>query len=130
MEISAIDHLVLTVADIERTVSFYTTVLGLNKQVAPNGRVSLHFGRQKINLHAGGAEFIPCAARPTPGSADLCLLVRQPIEAICRELEHLRVPLVEGPVSRMGAAGTLTSLYIRDPDGNLIEIARYDKQIP
>ncbi|MBE0582424.1 MAG: VOC family protein [Desulfofustis sp.] len=130
MEISAIDHLVLTVADIERTARFYTTVLGLKKQVAPNGRVSLHFGRQKINLHVSGAEFMPCAARPTPGSADLCLLVRQPLEAVCRELDQLRVPLVEGPVVRMGAAGTLTSVYIRDPDGNLLELARYDEQAP
>lgn len=125
MEISGLDHLVLTVRDIERTVSFYTAVLGLEKRVGPAGRVSLHFGSQKINLHPAGAEFMPCAARPTPGSADLCFIVEQPVEAVREELERLRVVPVEGPVARTGAIGALTSLYIRDPDGNLIELARY-----
>ncbi len=128
MKIDGIDHLVLTVKDTERSVSFYTGVLGMEKRVSATGRVSLHFGNQKINLHVAGAEFSPCAGQPTPGSADMCLLVEQPIAAVCQELARRQTPLIEGPVTRTGATGTLTSVYIRDPDGNLLELARYDDQ--
>ncbi len=128
MKISSVDHLVLTVRDIERSVSFYTGVLGMEKQVSATGRISLHFGNQKINLHLAGSEFLPCAKLPTPGSADICLLVKQPIAAVCRELDKRQTELIEGPVTRMGAAGQLTSVYIRDPDGNLLELARYDEE--
>jgi catechol 2,3-dioxygenase-like lactoylglutathione lyase family enzyme len=118
----------LTVRDIERSVSFYTGVLGMEKQVSATGRIALHFGNQKINLHLAGSEFIPCAGQPTPGSADICLLVEQPIAAVCRELAERQTELIEGPVTRTGAAGQLTSVYIRDPDGNLLELARYDDE--
>ncbi|MCB2214856.1 MAG: VOC family protein [Desulfobulbaceae bacterium] len=126
MKISGVDHLVLTVKDIERSVSFYTGVLGMEKQVSATGRIALHFGNQKINLHQAGSEFLPCAELPTPGSADICLIVEQPIAAVCRELANRQTELIEGPVARTGAAGQLTSVYIRDPDGNLLELACYD----
>jgi len=128
MKIATVDHLVLTVKDLERSVSFYTEVLGMEKRVSSTGRVSLHFGSQKINLHVAGAEFLPCAGQPTPGSADICLLVEQPIAELCRELATRNTELIEGPVTRTGAAGVLSSVYIRDPDGNLLELARYDEQ--
>jgi catechol 2,3-dioxygenase-like lactoylglutathione lyase family enzyme len=124
MNIKILDHLVLTVADIESSVAFYAD-LGLSKSVSSQGRVALHYGTQKINLHLAGAEFSPCALHPKPGSADLCFIVDQPIGEIVAELESRSIPIIAGPVERTGARGRMESVYIRDPDGNLLEIARY-----
>ena len=127
MEITGIDHLVLTVASIERTVGFYTTVLGLRAESFGSEPVrwALHFGAQKFNLHEVGHEFEPKAARPTAGSVDICLVARTPLDEVVVVLGALGVPIVEGPVLRTGARGTIRSVYIRDPDDNLVEIANY-----
>jgi len=117
LAVEALDHLVLTVADIDATCAFYEWVLGMT---------AVTFAGQKINLHQAGAEFEPKAARPTPGSADLCLLVSGPIDAVVDHLAAENVPVEEGPIARTGARGPITSVYLRDPDGNLIEIATYD----
>lgn len=121
--IRSIDHLVLTVADIEATCAFYQHVLGMDIIVFGEGRKALAFGDQKINLHRSGAEFEPKALRPTPGSADLCLLTATPLGAVVAHLKAIGVAIVEGPVPRTGATGPILSVYIRDPDGNLIEVA-------
>lgn len=123
MQISQLDHLVLTVSDLDRTCAFYSEVLGMEIQTSDTNRTSLHFGTAKINLHKFGAEFAPHALRPTPGSADICLLTRTPIEKVMEHLVHHQVDIIEGPVKRTGAAGTLLSVYFRDPDGNLLEVA-------
>jgi catechol 2,3-dioxygenase-like lactoylglutathione lyase family enzyme len=88
---------------------------------------SLSFGSQKINLHELGKEFEPKATHPTPGSADLCFLIESPLGDFCDHLRSLNVPILEGPVSRTGALGPMQSIYLRDPDGNLIEVARYER---
>ena len=119
-----LDHLVLTVASIDETVRFYTGVLGMSEVVFGQGRRALAFGDQKLNLHQVGHEFEPKAARPTAGSADLCLVVDADVETIGRWLAARGVD-VEGPVARTGALGPVTSFYIRDPDDNLIELATY-----
>ncbi len=121
--IASLDHLVLTVADIEATCAFYTGILGMERQVFAQGRVALRFGDQKINLHQAGQEFEPKARIPMPGSADLCFLSACPLEAVIRRLQDADVPIEEGPVMRTGARFAIRSVYIRDPDGNLIEIA-------
>jgi catechol 2,3-dioxygenase-like lactoylglutathione lyase family enzyme len=123
--IDRFDHIVLTVADVDRTVGFYTRVLGMRAVTFGDGRRALHFGGNKINLHQAGREFEPKAARPAPGSADLCLISTTPIDAAVRHLEQAGVVIEEGPVPRVGAQGPMTSVYFRDPDGNLIEIAAY-----
>ena len=123
MRINRLDHLVLTVTDLDRTVEFYTAVLGMEVCTFGGGRTALHFGSCKINLHEAGNEFEPKAQRPTPGSADLCFVADDPLDDIAAELARARVPVEEGPVTRAGAQGTLTSLYVRDPDHNLIEIS-------
>jgi catechol 2,3-dioxygenase-like lactoylglutathione lyase family enzyme len=123
--IERLDHLVLTVADIDITVAFYARVLGMRRENFGAGRVALRFGAQKINLHQVGREFEPRAARPTPGSGDLCFIAEGPLEAA---LDHVRaqgVEILEGPVARTGATGPITSFYFRDPDENLIEVATY-----
>ncbi|GAA4609059.1 VOC family protein [Actinoallomurus liliacearum] len=125
IELVRLDHLVLTVEDVERTVGFYTRVLGMEPVTFGGGRRALNFGPHKINLHRRGAEFEPKAARPTPGSADLCLITGTPIDAVVRHLEDCGVPIEEGPVGRTGAQGPITSVYFRDPDGNLIEVSAY-----
>ena len=125
MKITGLDHFVLTVTDIDRSVSFYTSILGLRKSVNPQGRTSLHFGSQKINLHLAGAEFQPCALRPEPGSADLCFIVDGALDDIIAELAGKRVQIIEGPVERTGARGSIESIYLRDPDGNLLELSQY-----
>ena len=122
--ISSLDHLVLTVRDPDATVRFYVEGLGMELREFGEGRKALHFGSQKINLHLAGREFEPKAARPTPGSADLCFLTERPLAEISERLVSLGCPVLEGPVARTGASGPLLSIYIRDPDGNLIEIAR------
>lgn len=123
--IDGIDHLVLTVADVERAVEFYARVLGMEPVTFAGGRRALAFGAQKINLHQAGREWEPKAARPTPGSADLCLLTRLAPDAVIARLTAEGVPVEEGPVTRTGARGELTSVYFRDPDGNLLEVASY-----
>ena len=118
-----LDHLVLTVRDIEATCAFYETVLGMRRESFGMSRVALHFGRQKINLHQAGREFEPKARTPTPGSADLCVLAATPIAEVVAHLEALGVAIEEGPVARTGAEGPFSSVYFRDPDGNLIEVS-------
>ncbi|MBI5577728.1 MAG: VOC family protein [Deltaproteobacteria bacterium] len=125
MKITLIDHIVLTVADIERTVEFYRRGLGMEKEVFDNGRVALRFGDQKINLHQVGREFEPKAGNPTPGSADLCFITPAGLEQAMAEVRTLGIPIEEGPVDRIGARGRMRSFYFRDPDGNLIEVASY-----
>jgi catechol 2,3-dioxygenase-like lactoylglutathione lyase family enzyme len=122
MQVNRLDHLVLTVADISRTSEFYERALGM-KPINKNGRWSLHFGMQKINLHALGHEFEPKAERPTPGSADLCFLTEIPLPEVIKHLQKSNVNIIEGPVRRTGAQGPLLSVYFRDPDLNLIEVA-------
>ena len=123
MKIVQLDHLVLTVQDIDKTVRFYCDVLGMEKEVFGKGRIALKFGEQKINLHQAGHEFEPKAARPTPGSADLCFITNA---ALSEAMDHVRrqgVSIIEGPVERTGATGPILSFYFRDPDGNLLEVS-------
>ena len=122
MKIESLDHLVLTVADIENTCAFYEAVLGM-EHVEEDGRHALHFGSQKLNLHQKGHTFEPKAQHPTPGSADLCFLTDLPMPSVLLHLARCDVPVVEGPVERSGATGMLLSVYIRDLDANLVEIA-------
>ncbi|MGM3387069.1 VOC family protein [Stutzerimonas stutzeri] len=123
MNISHLDHLVLTVADLEATIDFYTRVLGMQAVTFGEGRKALAFGNQKINLHQAGREFAPKAERPTPGSADLCLIVATPLAEVIAHLQAQQVAIVEGPVQRTGATGPIRSVYLRDPDQNLIELS-------
>lgn len=128
MKALALDHLVLTVRDLAATREFYCRVLGMEAMSFHSGGVerwALRFGGQKINLHQAGREFEPKAARPQPGSADLCLLVDQPMEEVVAHLAACGVAVEEGPVKRTGANGAIQSVYFRDPDGNLIEASRY-----
>jgi catechol 2,3-dioxygenase-like lactoylglutathione lyase family enzyme len=122
--ISGLDHLVLTVSDLDATLRFYRDGLGMRHETFGAGRSALHFCDHKINLHLAGRELEPKAARPTPGSADLCLLTERPLAEVMARLAALGHPAFLGPVERAGATGPLTSIYTRDPDGNLIEIAR------
>jgi len=125
LSIDHVDHFVLTVADIEATVAFYCRVLGMTDVVFGAGRRALAFGTQKINLHAAGREHTPRAARPTPGSADFCLITRTPLAEAMAHVRSCGVAIEEGPVTRTGAAGTITSFYFRDPDANLVEVSNY-----
>ena len=122
-KVTSLDHLVITVASIEATIAFYTRVLGMEAVQFGNGRQALAFGNQKINIHRHGAEFDPKALRPTPGSADLCFLTEAPLDHFIGHLEACQVPIEVGPVTRTGARGPIQSVYLRDPDGNLIEVA-------
>ena len=123
MKIESLDHLVITASDPAATVRFYTCVLGMTEQTFGSGRTALLFGRSKINVHQAGHEFEPKADVPTPGSADLCFLVSTPIADVIEQLHAAEVPIVEGPVTRTGATGPILSVYVRDPDGNLIELS-------
>ena len=123
--IDGLDHIVLTVRDVSATQAFYERALGLRAESFGDGRWALHFGNQKINLHQAGAEFSPHAAAPTPGSADLCFVTEQPLESVVAKLEDAAVAIELGPVARIGARGAMISIYFRDPDGNLVEVARY-----
>jgi len=123
MKISHLDHLVLTVADIENTCNFYQTVLGFEVITFKGDRKALKFGHQKINLHQLGNEFEPKALQPTPGSADLCFISETPISEVVTHLNQLNIQIEEGPVERTGAMHPILSVYIRDPDQNLIEIS-------
>lgn len=125
MRIDRIDHFVLTVRDIGRSCDFYSRALGMQVVEFGNGRKALAFGRQKINLHQAGREIEPKAERPTPGSGDFCVITELPLEAVMRHLQANGVALEDGPVPRTGAIGPIRSLYLRDPDNNLVEIASY-----
>ncbi len=117
------DHLVLTVRDIDKTCTFYSNVLGMEIRTTDGNRKAIHFGNAKINLHRQGGEFTPHALAPTPGSADLCFLTKTPLDQVIARLGRCRVKLLAGPVQRTGATGRLLSIYFRDPDGNLLEVA-------
>jgi len=119
-----LDHLVLTVRDVDATCEFYRRALGMEIVTFGAGRRALRFGAQKINLHAAGQEPSLIAARPTPGSGDFCLITDRPLEEWARRLAACGVAVLEGPVERTGALGPLESIYLRDPDDNLVEIAR------
>jgi catechol 2,3-dioxygenase-like lactoylglutathione lyase family enzyme len=123
MNVRSLDHLVLTVRDLQATIDFYTRGLGMKEVSFGAGRKALAFGTQKINLHEAGKEFKPKAERPTPGSADLCFLTTTPVAQYAAHLAALGITVIEGPVARTGAVGPLLSIYVRDPDLNLIEIA-------
>ena len=125
MNIDHLDHLVLTVADIGRTCDFYTRVLGMEAVTFGDGRTALRFGRQKINLHP--ADNIPglVADKPTPGSGDLCFITETPLAEVIEHLQRCGVAIIAGPGPRAGAVGTIQSVYIRDPDQNLVEISNY-----
>ncbi len=128
--VTGLDHLVLTVADPDHTSGFYQRVLGMRPVTFGTGRRALEFGASKINLHQAGQEITPHAARPLPGSADLCLITMTPPGQVLAHLGTQGVPVEDGPVPRTGARGPITSIYIRDPDGNLIEIASYPATPP
>lgn len=125
MQIDRLDHLVLTVRDIETSLRFYTTVLGMQEITFGDNRKGLGFGQQKINLHQAGHEFEPKAAQPIAGSADLCFITSLELGQVIEHLRVCQVEILEGPVQRTGAIGVIKSVYLRDPDGNLIEISNY-----
>ena len=121
--IQGLDHFVLTVADADRTAAFYTGILGMPLVAFGDNRLALQAGGQKINIHVAGKGVTPHAASPRPGSGDFCLIGSRPVAELAAELESKGVPVELGPVPRTGAAGPLLSIYVRDPDGNLVEIA-------
>lgn len=121
--IDHLDHLVLTTADEEACVRFYVDALGMTLETFGAGRKAFRFGNQKINLHVKGHEFEPKADVPTPGSLDLCFIASVPLEAVVERLGEKGVSIIEGPVMRTGATSRIRSVYMRDPDLNLIEIS-------
>lgn len=121
--IASLDHLVLTVADIDSTIDFYTRILGMGVETFGEGRKALVFGVQKINLHEAEREFEPKSAKPTPGSGDLCFLISTSLAEAQERLGAAGVRIEQGPIARTGATGPIRSLYIRDPDANLIELS-------
>ncbi len=125
MEIQNIDHLVLTVADIDKTIDFYTQILGFEVVTFGDNRKALTFGNQKINLHQKEKEFEPKAEYPTSGSADLCFIATTDIHEVLKELQDKNIEIIEGIVDRTGALGKIKSVYFRDPDLNLIEVSNY-----
>ncbi|MCH7339703.1 VOC family protein [Acinetobacter higginsii] len=125
MKISHLDHLVLTVADIETTCKFYQSALNFEVIHFGENRKALQFGNQKINLHQVGKEFEPKALRPTSGSADLCFIAETPLNEVMAHLQAQQIEIIEGPIERTGAVGEILSVYLRDPDQNLIEISNY-----
>ncbi|NIE97682.1 VOC family protein [Acinetobacter sp. Tr-809] len=125
MKISHLDHLVLTVADIEVTCQFYQSALNFEVISFGENRKALQFGNQKINLHQVGREFEPKALRPTAGSTDLCFIAETPLNEVIAHLQAQQIEIIEGPIERTGAMGKILSVYLRDPDQNLIEISNY-----
>jgi catechol 2,3-dioxygenase-like lactoylglutathione lyase family enzyme len=123
--VDRIDHLVLTVFDVDRTLEFYRRVLGMEPITFAGGRRGLAFGRQKLNLHQAGREFEPKALKPTPGAIDLCFATETPLEEVVAHLRACGVVIAEGPVRKTGALGPMMSVYFRDPDGNLVEVSNY-----
>lgn len=126
IKIDRIDHLVLTVTSIKNTCDFYCDILGLERETFGEDRIALKFGEQKFNLHLVGSEINPRAKLPMPGSADLCLITTTPIADVVSHLGNHQIKIIIGPVARTGAKGPVTSVYVRDPDGNLVEISTYD----
>lgn len=127
IRVERLDHLVLTARDLEATCAWYGRVLGMRRESFGEGRVALAYGRQKINVHSYPSPVWPLVADiAIPGSLDLCFVVEGPIEAVAAQLEALSEPVELGPVARTGALGPMTSVYLRDPDRNLIELAVYD----
>jgi len=126
MRIDRIDHIVITAHDVERTIAFYTRVLGMEAITFAGGRRGLAFGRQKINLHQSGREYEPKALKPTPGSIDLCFITEGSLDEVAAHLKACDVKIAEGPVQKTGALGPMQSIYFRDPDGNLIEVSKYE----
>ncbi len=126
INIERIDHIVLTVRDMEAAIAFYCDVLGMRLETFGEDRKALVFGSQKFNLHEVGTEIAPKENSPTPGDIDLCLITSTPVDMVLRTLLHAGVPIELGPVAKTGACGPILSIYIRDPDRNLIEIAQYD----
>jgi catechol 2,3-dioxygenase-like lactoylglutathione lyase family enzyme len=125
INLDRLDHLVLTVKDIEITCNFYNQVLGMQVVTFDEGRKALAFGRQKINLHQVGREFEPKADKPTAGAGDLCFISQTPLSEVVAHLQASGVEIIEGPVPRAGALGMMESVYFRDPDLNLIEVSVY-----
>jgi catechol 2,3-dioxygenase-like lactoylglutathione lyase family enzyme len=125
MDILRLDHFVLTVKNLQHTIDFYTKVLGMTEVRFGAGRVALMYGQQKINLHELGNEFEPKAQNVKAGSADLCFITTTPLDDAMTHVRGQGVDVLEGPVPRTGAQGTITSFYFRDPDGNLIEVSNY-----
>lgn len=123
--ISGLDHFVLTVASVEETCDFYQRLLGFERIDTAGRPTALAFAGQKINVHEAGREFEPKAGRPTPGSGDFCLITDRPLDELCAVLAANGVAVELGPVARIGAKGPMTSIYFRDPDGNLVEVATY-----
>jgi catechol 2,3-dioxygenase-like lactoylglutathione lyase family enzyme len=121
--IDHLDHLVLTTLDAEACRDFYVRVMGMREETFGNGRVAFVFGNQKINVHVRGHEFEPKAHLPVPGALDLCFIASTPLDQVVAHLEEQAWPIVEGPVQRTGATGPIRSVYVRDPDLNLIEIS-------
>lgn len=124
--IERLDHMVLTVRDIEATVAFYSSVLGMRPVTFGKGMRALAFGQQKFNLHPADSPYKPHADKPLPGTADICLVTLSPIEDVIAALQKAGVPVEVGPVPRIGAIGRMNSVYFRDPDNNLVEVSRYD----
>ena len=127
LSIDRIDHIVLTVSDIEQTIWFYCDVLGMEEIEFGENRIALKFGNQKINLHSIDSDITPGAQYPTPGSTDICLISQTSIDEVAAMLEKHGIEIEEGPVTRSGATGKIISVYCRDPDGNLIEISNYEQ---
>ena len=125
MKIDRVDHLVLTVYDLERTCEFYSRVFGMEVVTFGDGRKALHFGHQKLNLHSVGNTLKPKAFNPTPGSGDFCLITKIPLKEVVQHIKDCGVEILEEPTRRTGAIGEITSIYVRDPDGNLIEVSNY-----
>jgi catechol 2,3-dioxygenase-like lactoylglutathione lyase family enzyme len=123
MTLERLDHLVLTVHDLQASIRFYTQVLGMTHEVFGASRHALKFGQQKINLHPADAPIQPHAAKPCPGSADLCFITTTPLEQVIHTLQNNAVTIESGPVGRTGAQGPILSVYFRDPDGNLLEVS-------
>lgn len=128
MKINSLDHLVLTVASIDRTIAFYDRVLGFEAREFKTGRFALHFGQQKINLHEVGTVVDSNVRHATPGSADLCFLTLTPIQEVIEHLQAQEVQVVQGPVAATGARRKLVSVYFYDPDENLIEVSNEVEQ--
>lgn len=121
--IDHLDHLVITTAHLDQCIDFYTRVLGMQLEQFGGGRLAFKFGAQKFNVHVQGKEFVPHAAVPAPGALDFCLIAAIPLDAVIARLGELGVSIIEGPVAKTGAMYSLRSVYVRDPDGNLVEIS-------